>query len=354
MGTDRKRGPDGLFFKNAKHFGRYLSNQNLEAKCGPFLEIVNEYLNGCAKEHYRDLSRVRSGLGFFCEFLGVTGVTTMNDVDGKMITAYLAWGRDKGHKSVRHSIGAIGTFFGWEIMEGRRLAANPVVRGFHTVRQPKRKPRPFEDDDLEQIWKYLNERGNPRLRLAAALAEETGLRGEEISNVRLEDINLKKQTVFVRLPNKQMEEHDAFFDHKTTRYLQEWLAVRKPDRAGDHLLHNMYGKPCTPGQLRGEFNRILCKETRGKKLNVDGLDSFSGHRFRHTMASLLLEGGANAAAIMAQGGWKSFSAMRGYARPSPELGRRSYVESMGRARAARKQPRSAEIGLLEYLRSTKK
>lgn len=349
VGSDLKRGPEGLFFKSSEHYGRYISAQRLERKCGHFLPLLNEYIRTFAMSHYRKLHKVRLGLGFFFEFLTESAVLSIDDVDSKMVSAYLAWGRDNDHKSVATCIGFVTKFFDWMIVEGRRMTANPVVRGFHTVRQPKRKPRPFEDDTLQQIWELLNVRGNERLRLVAALAEESGLRIGEISNLRLEDINLKNQTVFVRLPNKNMEERYGFFHDKTKRYLQEWSAVRKALRAGDYLLHNQNGKPCKPDQIREEFSRVLLKEFRGKKQHEVGFDEWSGHRFRHTMASLLADGGANAAAIMATGGWNSFSAMSGYARVSPDTSRRSYEESMRRGRASRKKPKSTEVGLLEYV-----
>ena len=57
MGTSRKSNPDGKFFKNSEHYGRYLSNQMHEARRGPFLEIVNKYLSGYAREHYRTVHK---------------------------------------------------------------------------------------------------------------------------------------------------------------------------------------------------------------------------------------------------------------------------------------------------------
>ncbi|PSH02814.1 MAG: hypothetical protein CXZ00_15565 [Acidobacteria bacterium] len=138
-----------------------------------------------------------------------------------------------------------------------------------------------------------------------AIGEETGLRLGEVCNLRVQDINLEMQTVLVGLPNKTMRERTALFHEKTRKYFEAWMAERDPNCGHDFLLHNNRGGRCTQTTIHLEFRRVLCiwERTGKTKANDTGLDTFNFHRLRHTMASRLVNGGADAAAIMSQGGW---------------------------------------------------
>jgi integrase/recombinase XerC len=119
-------------------------------------------------------------------------------------------------------------FFKWVISVDLRKGGNPVIGMIHHASKKKRLPRPYSRQELTTVWTLLNERGNARLRFAAAVAEESGLRISEICRPRLEDFDLAGQRIFVRLPNKTMTERWAFFSSKTVHFFHEWMAERDP------------------------------------------------------------------------------------------------------------------------------
>jgi integrase len=99
-----------------------------------------------------------------------------------------------------------------------------------------------------------------------------------------------------------------------------------------------------------EFMHVLCKAERGKKLHDEGLDSWSIHRMRHTMASRLAHAGADYSTIMGAGGWTTLPAMAGYAAVDPEDSRRGYQEAMDRFHeAAKLPPQTITLTLEQYL-----
>jgi len=55
------------------------------------------------------------------------------------------------------------------------------------------------------------------------------------------------------------------------------------------------------------------------------------------MASNLVSAGADAATVMAAGGWKTYEAMCGYARVDSEVARRGYEDAMKRIKEAKYQ-----------------
>lgn len=321
----------GLVFVSHKHSGRYFSEKHLNAYCGEFREIVDEYLNGFARLHYHDVPTVRKGIYPFFLFLSEQGLKSLEDVTPKTVSSYLEWAEKSGRKSAAHHLSVVSTFFAWMIAQCRRKAANPVVGLIHYEPMKHRLPRPYGKAELDLIWQLLKERGNPKLRLAAAIAEEAGLRNREICRLQVADVAMMEQRIFVGLPTKNSRERVAFFSHKTKQYCEEWMRERDPGCGHNLLIYNSQGNPYLGKTLADDFKRVVCKEFEGKKINDVGLDKWSIHRLRHTMASNLVSAGADAATVMAAGGWLSFECMSGYAQVEPGVARRGYEEAMLRA-----------------------
>jgi len=322
-----RRKSDPVFCSH-KHRGEYITNRLLEQCCGPYRELVDRYFDGYVKLRGMNVAYMRKGIRPFFRFVNESGIASLEEVQPATITDYLAWAEKSGYRNAAHDLTCVSTFFNWMITEGRRIAANPVIPRYHYPPKKKRQPRPYSPDQLNFIWSLLRERGNARLRLAAAIAEEAGLRDGEIRRLRIQDVDVVQQRLFVRLPNKTKCERYAFFSHKTRDYIDAWLQERDPDCGHDFLLYNSQGNPYRWSGLAIDFKRTLCKTFKGKAIHEVGLDNWSIHRLRHTMATKLVSGGADASTVMAQGGWLSFESMAGYAQVDPEVARRSYQDAM--------------------------
>ena len=322
---------EGLNFCSRAHLGEYQAKRTI-ALCGPFVGILEEYLAGFAVTHYRNPKKHKPRLLPFFQYLAESGHTNLEEVTPQTITEFLKWGRTTGRKVVVYSTGTISTFFNWMLSEGRRKAPNPVVSLIHKAPVKHREPRPLEPDQLQLMWKFLNERGDARARFAVAVGQEAGLRIGEIANLRISDVDAIRQRVFVRLPNKTNKERWAYFSEETKRYFVEWMAERNPDCGHDHVLQNEHSDPMTEETLRDLLKRTLCKVHNNKIRNATGFDSWSTHRLRHTMASNLASGGADASTVMAMGGWDSHQAMANYTRVDAGAARRGYDEAMRRAK----------------------
>jgi integrase/recombinase XerC len=352
-GSVERKPKDGLYFLNSRHYGDYIHEKYLTENCGGFRSVADEYLEGFATLHYRVLGNPSKALAIFFLFLTKEGVTSLEAVTPRTVTQYLSWGQKTG-RNVVWAIPFLSTFFKWAIFEGHRKAANPIIPMLHNSHGTWGMPRPLEDTEVDFMWQLLDERGNSRLRLAAAIALESGLRVGEIGRLRLPDVDLKKQSFFVMLPNKGNRERTAFFSDLTVRFYHEWLAERDPECTHNNLLHNTRGNPCTTPTLIQEFHRVLCKIHKGKKVHETGFDSWSTHKLRHTMASNLVSAGADAATIMAAGGWKSYQAMLGYSRVDVDVARRGYDEATKRAKDKKATPSKKTLSLSEFLDRKKK
>jgi site-specific recombinase XerD len=130
------------------------------------------------------------------------------------------------------------------------------------------------------------------------------------------------------LPNKTSRERYALFSDNAKRCIEAWLEERNEDCGHDFLFHNSMGKPLTKQVLHHEFRRTVCKTYDGKVIHEDGLDSWSTHRLRHTMASDLVSGGADISSVMEAGGWRSYDCMAGYAQVDVERARKGSSRAM--------------------------
>ena len=68
------------------------------------------------------------------------------------------------------------------------------------------------------------------------------------------------------------------------------------------------------------------------------------------MASNLVSAGADAATVMAAGGWRTYEAMCGYAKVDEDVARRGYDEATKRARDLKATaPRKKTLSVNEFL-----
>jgi integrase len=150
--------------------------------------------------------------------------------------------------------------------------------------------------------------------------------------LKLQDVNLEKQQLYVALPTKNGQPRTVFFSTQTNKYLQQWLKERDPECGHDRLLYGFRKLPFSPVRLHNEIAMAVCKEYPGREPIPDGFEKWSTHRLRHTFATTMANNGASAASLMALGGWRSSKAMAGYTRIDPDTARRSYTEAMRKSR----------------------
>lgn len=331
------------------HAHKYRVEQRMK-KAGIFLPTIIEYLELYAKEHRRAHVAQQRSLVLFCEFLTGANITDLEVVTPKTVSEFLAWGMRTGRGSVWHAVWYVSSFMKWLGVMGKRKAANPVIPRFHSRTKATLLPRPFSKEEMAQIWTLLNQRGTLQTKLAVAIAEESGLRISELCNLRVQDIDLKRMALFVRLPNKTMKEAWVPFHERTYELVTEWLAKRDKNVAHDYLLHNELGRAYNNQSLHKAISKAVCKTFKGVKYNEDGLDSWSTHRLRHTMASRLVAAGADAATVMAVGRWDSFENMCGYALVDHKVAARGYHEAMERAKANESSASKRSSGFLHYVK----
>jgi len=308
-------------FCSPEHWLAWRKAQLDREKAGRFTRILHEYLETYAPRHYAPatLNALRCNLASFFSFLRGEGIRSLNKVTPQIVSRWLTQLSKTRKKSAGSVAGCIRIFFDWLTLTGRRKAANPVLTRIHAQRRAKHLPRPYDKKEMTLIWRLLEESGDQVLKTAVALGQEAGLRIGEVCNLRVQDVDLERQELFIRLPNKTNQERKAPFHTQSLTCLTRWLGSRG-DRDHDFLFVSPTGKPLKSYNLRKRLRTVL--------QGPEKLARFEFHRLRHTAATRMINGGAESAAVMHSFGWRNPAVMTSYARLLPENVRASYDKAM--------------------------
>lgn len=333
---------DDKQFCSKEHMRAHLTEQ-IMGPTGTFRPLIEDYMATGAANYYAlgTLNTVRVSLSRFFRFVAqVEQITQLDDIRPTIITRFIATEVERGLTS-RNSVGHLATLFNWLIAEERYDRANPVVSRIHSQKNAPAAARPYNDRELQAIWDHVERSGKLELMLAFAIGEECGLRVGEVSNIRLSDIDVSSQTIFVRLPTKNKRTRTVPFHSKVKKYLELWRAKRDPNCPHDHLLHNTVSSRFTRDQLDTWFSKLLSKES-------EPAGSFKFHRLRHTWATRLMNNGMELAVLKELGGWEKWNSMQCYIKVLETTVRSQYQASYTRLQERQESGEDEVISLVDF------
>lgn len=166
------------------------------------------------------------------------------------------------------------SFFGWLYKE-EYIPKDPTKR-LESVKTPKRKVKPFTETELELMF---SECSDVRERALLEFLYSTGVRAEECKNVNLNDIDFYRGEVIIR-SGKGSKERTTYLTEVATLWLKKYLETRS-----DNDIALFMGKR---GRLSVRGIEVIVKRIAEKA----GVEGAHPHRFRHTLASKMIERGA--------------------------------------------------------------
>lgn len=221
--------------------------------------------------------------------------------------AWLAELRDSGRQpsTVRTRWGGMRQFFAWCLAEGE-IDENPMERIEAPVVPEKRVPL-LTPDQVKAILKTCE---GPLLLDRRDLAIfhlylDTGARLSAIATARLDGLDLRERTLWVREKNRK--DQQLPFGATTARSLDRWLRIRARQRFAESpalFLSGKDGKALTANGVQQMLRR------RGKQAGVPGVHA---HLFRHGFADAWLRSGGSESDLMELTGWRSRQMLTRYA-----------------------------------------
>ena len=190
---------------------------------------------------------------------------------------------------------AIRAWFKWLAKENHILY-NPASE-IELPKLEKRLPKAIlSEGEAERILNLVevSEPMGPRDRAILEVLYSTGIRRMELINLLVQDVDADRGTLFVR-QGKGKADRMIPIGERAIQWIDKYLAETRPELAcgqdEGRLFLSKLGQAMSPNGLTALVRNYIDKAKIGKK--------GSCHLFRHTMATLMLENGADIRFIQA-------------------------------------------------------
>jgi integrase/recombinase XerC len=270
---------------------------------------------------------VRSLLGFAVE-AGAQGLT---DVDLVTLRAWLAQldRASSARGSLARRVASVRAFFAWALRQGL-IAEDPAVR-LVTPRTRRSLPSVIRAGQVSEVLTAATMRADDaepvHLRDVAILelVYATGIRVSELAGLDVASVDWERATIRVR--GKGDKERVVPFGAPARMAVEAWLAEGRPrllaPASGDALFLGARGGRIDPRVVRRMVHAVV-------RLVPDAPD-VGPHGLRHSMATHLLEGGADLRSVQETLGHASIGTTQIYTHVSIERLRRIYELAHPRA-----------------------
>jgi integrase/recombinase XerD len=209
---------------------------------------------------------------------------------------------DKTYGEQQRHLIALRDFFGY-LLKNAQILTNAVTP-IAFPRVPKSLPaRVLTAKEAETLFLLA---GSLRDRAIMELFYATGIRRSELTNLLLEDVNSESALITVR-ETKGAKDRVVPVSERALRHVEKYLYKERPESEFKNVFLEGDGNPINPEVLSTRINSYF------KRM---GYESGSCHVFRHTFATLMLEGGADLRQIQEMLGHKHLQTTQVYTRVS--------------------------------------
>ena len=305
---------------------------------GGFRGYLVEFLDWMAARHYAEQSikNRRIELGYFIDWCEERNILRPDDVTRALLEQYRQYvfhyrrkstggktspeGQPLSFQTQGKRLISVRSFFQW-LARSHYLLYNPASE-LDLPRPEKRLPRHILSiAEVEQIINAqdVTEPGGLALRDRAMLETlySTGMRRAELVNLRVDDVDLARGTVFIR-QGKGKKDRMVPIGSRACAWIAKYLYSVRPDylegEDGGMLFLAKHGE----GMQAKQLSWIVKKAIAAARLErfQDTHPNAACHLFRHACATHMLEGGADIRYIQALLGHEDLSTTEVYTRVS--------------------------------------
>ena len=219
-------------------------------------------------------------------------------------------------KTINCHLACIRVFYDYLHHEEEIKISNPIKRG-SALRMPKPLPKHLRDEEVIVLFDGIKK---PRDRAIFRIMLRCGLRVDEVANLYISDLDLKRNRIFVR-NGKGRKERVVYVSQDAYEAIINYLRVRSLSKAKKLFLVEKGPYLGTPISVRGIQKRIKYYS------RISGLD-VSCHQLRHTMATQMLNADAEVETIQDLLGHNGINTTERYCSVSNLKVMRDYFEAM--------------------------
>lgn len=249
----------------------------------------------------------------FAEFLGED--KPIHQITHHDIEQFLASQTQLSNKSLLNHYIGLSALWTWLVNE--QIVSENVVRKLTPPKAERKEVQPLTQDEVRAMMAVLNkskmyQRGGmpmdhalgsfERNRAIILLMLDTGIRAQELCDLKIEDVDNRNSRIYVRM-GKGMKERLLPFSPRTGQMIWRYVAARKDAKQEDPLFLSKINRPMTRTKLSEMFRNI------GKRAGVQNVHP---HRLRHTFAIQYLRNGGNAYTLQAMLGHSTLETVKLY------------------------------------------
>ena len=209
-------------------------------------------------------------------------VKPVNSITTTDLRMFIASHKTHKNSSINTITNILKGFFKFLVDE--EIIAKDPSRKLSLIKIPKRLRKSMTIEELEKMRIACK---TPRERALIEFLFSTGCRISEVSNCNINDINFYDNTI--RVVGKGNKERIVCFNDKSKLYIKEYLELREDNNPALFISDRKpFGRMGTRG-LELIVSKVANRTNMDKKVFP--------HLFRHTMATLSLQSGANITTI---------------------------------------------------------
>ena len=219
-------------------------------------------------------------------------------------------------KTINCHLVSIRGFYEYLHNEEEIRIPNPVKRGY-VLKQSKPLPKHLRDEEVEKLFAVIK---NLRDRAIFKVMLRCGLRVEEVANLALRSLYLKRRLILVK-DGKGSKDRVVYISDDAFEALVKYLKSRPPSKARKLFLVEKGIYKGRPLSVRGIQKRM---EYYARKARVKS----SCHHLRHTMATQLLNADMDLVSIQDLLGHSRIGTTERYTKVSNLKVMRDYFKAM--------------------------
>jgi site-specific recombinase XerD len=241
-------------------------------------------------------------------------------VRGKKILGYIDHLRARRlqPKTINCHLDSIRGFYNYLVEEEDLRIDNPVKRNYN-LRLPRPLPRYLKDEEVPRLFTHIK---TYRDRAIFMLMLRCGLRLEEVANLTLRAIDLRRAQLFI-YDGKGGKDRIVYLSGDAFEALFEYLKKRPSSRVRKAFLVEKGTYKGKPLSMRGIQKRM---EHYARKAGL----KVSCHQLRHTMATQLLNADADLVIIQDLLGHSQIRTTQRYCKVSNLKVQRDYHKAIGK------------------------
>ena len=255
-----------------------------------------------------------NGLKLFVIWLDVP----IEETTYRKIIAYMDYllGKRLKPKTVNCYLNSLCQFYHYLAEEEGVPIVNPVKKP-NIMKLPRGLPKHLKEEQIEILFKNLK---GPRDRAMFMIMLRCGLRVEEVANLSLGNIDLKRRILFIQ-DGKGAKDRIVYISNDALAALLEYLRVRPANKVKKVFLVEKGPLTGQPISIRGIQKRM---EYYARRTSL----KISCHHLRHTMATQMLNADTDLSTIQDLLGHNSIRTTQRYCRISNPKVRRDYFKAM--------------------------